>query len=216
MRRLRAAMIGAAVLGALLIPTTAAASESTPWIRVDRVLVDRLGGVSVQGTHSCSYLYDALRTAEGVVVWDETPQGPQPRTLTAGPDDRVVIGSNPDNFVVSQPSGRKQMITVEHGSSRLQWCFTTDLDIFADQGWTLPCEPYGPCRWVTDRYGYSRTDPLFVYASTGKFKTGSMNVSVTDAGYWIEVYDADGNRLDSGMVFEETFNSQVVRAVGYR
>jgi hypothetical protein len=216
MRHRWAMALAAVLLGALVAPTPAGAAETEPWIRVDRVMVNRLGGVTVQGTHSCASFYDQLLSTEGLTVWDEMPDGSyQPRQLLADEGDTVVIGTNPDNFVVTQPSGRKTMIRVEHGSSRLQWCFATDPDVFDDLGWSIPCEAYGPCQWVTDRFSWSSTEPLFVYSPNGKFKTGSMNVAVTQMGYWIEIHRADGS-LDGGQVFNEAFNNQIVRAVAYR
>lgn len=217
MRHRVAAVLAAAFLGALAAPAPAGAAETAPWISVDRVMVNRLGGVTVQGTHSCESLYDQLVSPGGVTVQDEMPDGSyQPRQLFAGVGDQVVIGTNPDNFVVTQPAGRKTMITAEHGSSRLQWCFATNPDIFADQGWSIPCEAYGPCRWVTDRFSWSSAAPLFVYSPNGKFKTGSLNVAVTQMGYWIEIHDAGGNFVDGGQVFDEAYNNQIVRAVAYR
>jgi hypothetical protein len=204
-------------LGALAAPAPVGAAETAPWISTDRVMVNRLGGVTVQGTHSCSSLYDQLVSAGGLTVQDEMPDGSyQPRQLFADAGQKVVIGTNPDNFVVTQPSGRKTMIRVEHGSSRLQWCFATNPDIFAARGWSVPCEAYGPCRWVTDRFSWFGTEPLFVYSRDGKFKTGSLNVEVTQSGYWVEIYDAAGNFVDSGQVFDEAYNNQIVRAVAYR
>ena len=204
-------MITLLFLGVALAPA-ASAQEDEPWIAVDKVMVDKLGGVSIEGRHSCGALYDRLLSG-GIVYMAQNEFGQwEQRTITAAPDDVVVIGSNPDNYTVSQPVGRKTMIQVTHQSSRLQWCFSNAPAGFFDV--EIPCDAAGaPCAWVTDRFSYSGDGPLFDYSPSGKFKAGYVNVQVTDMGYYVDVF---GDPPQSAFVPNEAFASQTLRAVAYR
>ncbi len=207
------ALLLALVLAAGVGPTVSA-QEDIPWITVDTVMVNKLGGVSVRGTMSCAAIYHDLTDGNGITYWAEDGPGQwSEQTISADEDDWITIGTNPDNYVVSEPAGRKGMIQVEHGSSRLQWCFSNVPAGTFD--WTPPCHSSGaPCTWVTDRVNYDSSDPLYDYSADGKFKPGLLNVDVTMVGVWIEVYrDGCLGDMVGASIPMEGFSSQIVKAV---
>lgn len=139
---------------------------------------------------------------------------------TAG--DLVYLHANSDNYVVSQPSGRKAMITVEHGSSRMSPCFMetpTLPDGDSPPPWQS-CDPDGaPCGWVTDTYSHDRDrdGPLFDYSATGKFKTGLMSVKAHSVGLLVWIRHEDGSS-DQYFIEEGSYamTSTTIKAVSYR
>lgn len=193
-----------------------AQAEGYPWITIEKVMVNKLGGITVEGSMSAAPLYDQLRSAEGLGVSYEDEQGWHQTAIYADADDVVIIGTNPDNFVVRQPAGRRTMITAEHASSRLQWAYSNAPPGFF--GEFTPDYATESARWVTDRFSYDlSTGPLFVYSPEGKFKTGTVAVEVTAVGYWVEVHDElDHSLKASGMVFDEAFAATTLRATAYR
>lgn len=197
------------------VPGAVGAQEDSPWITVDKVMVNKLGGVNVQGSMSCSALYDQLLNG-GVTGWYEPAPGQySQKTIYADADDFVLVLANPDNYVVSQPAGRKTTIQVKHESSRAHPCFSNVPPELLD--FTPKCDPSGaPCSWTTDRFGYFGSDPLFDYAATGQFKTGVLNVDVLLAWGYVQVYTVDNGHVISSeevAVQGQTANQVVVRAV---
>lgn len=218
----------AAVALALLVPVApgSAAEPYSDWITVDRVLVNKLGGVSVSGLVSCQGTYDDL-VAEKLGYWtwdDETEQDVWVPIPKPGDGDQVNIFLNADQYVVSQPAGRRMMIQVEHGSSRANPCFaqyrySTDGTPWPD---SQECTNEAVCRWETDRYGYDRDTygPLFDYSPDGKFKVGNLNVTVGVYGSFITIHHGTDPATGwdvYGLDFTpDIYTSQVVKAVAYR
>ena len=191
-------------------------AQDQPWISAETAMVNKLGGITVEGSMSARPLYDRLVSSDGLNVAYEDEQGWHFTTIHADTDDIVLIGTNPDNLVVRQPAGRRTMITAEHGSSRLQWAYSNAPDGFF--GEFTPEYATESARWVTDRYSYDQsTGPLFVYSPDGKFKTGNVAVEVTAVNFWVEVYDElDHSLKASGMSFDEAFAATTLRATAYR
>jgi hypothetical protein len=212
---LRAAVAVFLFLAAVVQLAPVADAEGYPWITVEKAMVNRLGGITVEGRMSAAPLYDQLVSTDGLGVSYEDEQGWHSTTIYADAEDVVLIGTNPDNFIVRQPAGRRMMITAEHASSRLQWAFSNaPAGFFGDH---TPAYATESARWVTDRFSYDlSTGPLFVYSPNGKFKTGTVAVEVTSMGYWVEVYELDHSLKASGMVFDEAFAATTLRATTYR
>lgn len=218
----------AAVVLALFVPVApgSAAEPYSDWITVDRVLVNKLGGVNVSGLVSCQGVYDDLVAGElGQWTWDDQTQQdiwvpiPAPEGT-----DKVNIFLNADQYLVSQPAGRRLMIQVEHGSSRATPCFAQYAYDFDGTPWTLPtrCPSESVCRWETDRYGYDRDTygPLFDYSPDGKFKVGNLSVEAYTYGSFIAVHHGDDPTTGwdiYGLEYTpDIYTSQVVKAVAYR
>jgi hypothetical protein len=227
--RLRATgvLITTALMGLCLmaasVPVNALASN--PWVSVDRVMVNKLGGVSVVGSVDCAAVATTVRAGEFQYL-HEGEFGEEWATLTVPedtPEDTylLVLSANTDNYVVSQPAGRRQMVQVEHQSSRMSPCFTEYF--LTPQGGDMPCDESGaPCRWATDHFGYDPDQgPLFDYAPDGRFKAGLLNVSVESVGLLVEVVHlVNGELLDRAAYYAPegsyAYTSMDVRAVGYR
>ena len=213
------AAVTLAVLGPGVLPS--AAAGETDWIATDGALVNRLGGVHVYGTVSCAGTAQTLREAGSFVYQGE--DGAEEEILI-GADDAINLFVNPDNYVVSQPAGRRQMVTVEHGSSQMSPCYveteTGDDGItpWAELG--VECAADGDsCTWRTHRFAYDPSPwvPLFDYSTDGKFKAGDLNVYVSTYGVLIGVVRADGSwEYYSTMGYVDVFGQQVVRAKLYR
>lgn len=208
------------VLLAVLLSLTAlapgSASADADSVRVTKVLVNRLGGVSVIGEMSCAGTAAVVRAGD-FTYWDE--YGGETTIPALGPSDDLVLLTNPDQYTVSQPSGRKAMLQVTHVSSRATPCYT-DRTTWTD-GTPIACVPGATCPWVTDRFGYDRAmfGPLFDYATGGKFKTGSLDVTGNSGGLFIEViHDTDPITSDLYVVEDGFFvtYSQIVKAIGVR
>lgn len=126
------AVLGLGLMGPALSSNAATSNDEPPpvdWVSVDKVMVNKLGGVNVSGQVSCAGAYAQLSDLEGGGLWYDTGQKdddgnpifgliPKP-----GIDDSVVLQANNDNYTVSQPAGRRTMIQVTHGSSRMSPCF---------------------------------------------------------------------------------------------
>lgn len=214
-----------AVVAVLALMTVAASSGAaepySDWITVDRVLVNKLGGVNVSGEVSCAGTYDDLLAGLLQAV-DENEQW---YTVAApGPEDKVDIFVNADQYTVSQPAGRRLMIQVEHGSSRMTPCYAEhpfDMDGTAWTDFGVQCRQDGTtCRWETDRYAYDRVKygPLFDYSPDGKFRTGSLNVDAYTYGAMVMIFHPGSNSWDThySPYAADIFTSQVVRATMYR
>lgn len=218
-RRMLFATVAAVVL-ALLTPggPSSAADGPVDWISTDGALVNKLGGVHVYGSVSCA---GTAQTLKGSSFWYESEDGW--REVPVDADATINLFVNPDNYIVSQPAGRKQMIQVEHGSSRMSPCYvetTTDQNGTPWEELGVECSADGTsCGWETDRYAYDASlwGPLFDYSSDGKFKAGDLNVNVSAYGVLIIIVPDEGGweyYFINGMV--DIFGQQVVRAQMYR
>jgi len=194
------------------------------WVSVDKVMVNKLGGVNVSGQVSCAGAYAQLvlgnleyqsgRETNGDPIFSLIPFSED--------DDLVNLMANNDNYTVSQPAGRRTMIQVTHGSSRMNPRF---VQYTAPSALLHVCGHAGetPCQWETDNFGYDRAHlgPLFDYAPNGKFKAGLLNVNEVSVGLLVEVYhgaDTPDETLDVYYVEEGSFamTSGTIRAVSYR
>lgn len=199
-----------------------AAEPYSDWITVDRVLVNKLGGVNVSGEVSCEGTYEDVMAGRFQAVGENEQWY---AVVPPGAEDRVNIFVNADQYTVSQPAGRRMMIQVEHGSSRMTPCYgqyphDVDGTAWADIG-TVQCREDGTaCRWETDRFAYDRVrhGPLFDYSPDGKFKTGSLNVDAYSYGALVMIYDTLGMTWEThySPYAVDIFTSQVVRATMYR
>jgi hypothetical protein len=200
---------------AALLPLAASAAsavEPVDLVNVTQVMVNRLGGVSVVGTLSCAGT--AAQVFEG--TYQTMDQDEQWVTVPFTSDDKLIILTNPDNYVVSQPSGRKAMIQASHASSRAAVCFSTETAF--PGGPSIPAPVNGAYAWRTDQFGYDPNPyvPLFDYASNGKFKTGSLNVTGHSEGLWLTVgHEGSWSSYGSADAFYMPYNT-VLRAVAAR
>lgn len=199
-----------------LVPGSASAQTDGVW--VTKVLVNRLGGVSVVGQMTCAGAAAASR-AGTLQASDESENWV---TVEWQEGDSLVLLTNPDQYTVTQPSGRRTMVRVTHESSRAHPCYT-DLSVWPEDGTPITCPVASVCLWTTDQFGYDaeRFGPLFDYSSDGKFKTGSLNVTGIASGLFIAVvHDTDPVTItnyddDGGNDFFAPYN-QVLRAVSSR
>lgn len=205
--------------GSLSFVSSAGAAPSGDWVSVDKVMVNKLGGVNVSGEVSCAGTYQRLMAGE-LTYQDEN--GEQQTIPAPGPGDLVNLAANNDNYTVSQPAGRKAMIQVTHGSSRMNPCF---MQVRANpDGSPMPdsisCAVGGsPCRWETDRYGYDHDSlgPLFDYSPDGRFKAGTVSVADESIGLYVMVQHPDG-RWDTWYLEEGSYSvtSGTLKATSYR
>jgi hypothetical protein len=214
----------AAAAGLALIPAAASSTAAAPysdWIKVDRVLVNRLGGVNVSGEVSCEGTYEDLQAGQ----FEAIDGNNQWYTVEMDEGALVNIFVNADNYTVSQPAGRRMMIQVDHESSRMTPCYAEHRYDMDGTPWenigTVTCRDDGTaCRWETDRYAYDRVTygPLFDYSTDGKFKSGSLNVSASTYGALVMVYDVASDSWETHFspYAVDIFTSQVVRATSYR
>jgi hypothetical protein len=199
-------------------PLASAASDGGDWVTVDTVLVNRLGGVNVAGSVSCAGTYQLLMDGQ-LTFQDEN--GEQQTIPAPSPGDKVNLAANNDNYTVSQPVGRKSMIQVTHGSSRMNPCFVQEYaspDGSPMSG--VSCDSSGsPCRWETDAYGYDHEalGPLFDYSPNGKFKAGNLSVTEQSIGLLVMVHHLSGS-WDTWYIQEGSYSmtSRTVRAASYR
>lgn len=219
MRATAVACAGVALAwSAALLPVAPAAHAATPrsdpadYVDVTRVLVNRLGGVSVEGTMSCA-ASAALVRAGSVQGDDLSTEQPdlQPISLLAG--DSIVLLANPDRYTVSQPIGRRTMIQATHEPSRMNPCYT---EVTALPDFAVECPVGQACAWRTDRYGwsYSRLGPLFDYSPGGTFKAGQISVDGHSTDLAVIVLHSGGSTsryMVEGGFFENY--SPVIRAV---
>jgi hypothetical protein len=211
-----------AVLALMTVAGSSGAAEPySDWITVDRVLVNKLGGVNVSGEVSCAGTYDDLMAG----LFQAVNENEEWYTVAVpGSEDKVNIFVNADQYTVSQPAGRRLMIQVEHGSSRMTPCYAQHPYDMNGTAWTdfgVQCRPDGTaCRWETDRFAYDRVKhgPLFDYSPNGKFKAGSLNVDAYAYGALVMIYDTVTKNWEShySPYAADIFTSQVVRATMYR
>lgn len=217
----------AAVALALLVPVApvSAADPYSDWITVDRALVNKLGGVSVSGEVSCPGTYELLMAGQlEAMTQDEQGHDVWYTVEVPGTEDRVNIFVNADNYIVSQPAGRRTMIQVKHESSRMNPCFAQWQYDEEGTPWSelsvVECRDEAVCRWETDRFAYDRVTlgPLFDYSPDGKFKSGDLNVDVTTYGSMIAIYDTLTQTWEyHGVPYQpDLFTQTVVRATMYR
>jgi hypothetical protein len=158
-------------------------------------MVNKLGGVSVVGSVDCSGFATQVRE-NGMSYVDENDEWQY--LAPGGYDVLLNIQANSDNYTVSQPAGRRGMITVTHASSRMSPCYVEFREGF--EGSEPPCDEAGaPCTWVTDHMSYFGTTPLFDYSTAGKFKVGSLAVSAESIGVDVQVYTVDENGAVTGV-----------------
>ncbi|MFZ0530881.1 MAG: hypothetical protein WAL91_10120 [Propionicimonas sp.] len=207
------------VTGLLTALAPPAAAGNSDWVSVTRIEVNRLGGVTVRGQVSCAGAYQQL-VAGNLSYQDENEAWhPIPPLL---PGDEVNLFANSDNYTVTQPAGRKTMITATHESSRMNPCYLESSTLMGGitPPYSVACEADGtPCRWETDAYGYDRESngPLFDYAPNGKFNPGLMSVTVRSIGLLVEIRHADGSWSDYfGEEDSYAMTSRTIKAVSYR
>jgi hypothetical protein len=220
------AVVGLALM-APAAPVSAADAPPTDWVSVDTVLVNRLGGVSVSGEFSCAATFELLKAGQ-LEAMEETEEGDRWYTIEAPnlETDEVLLFVNADNYTVTQPAGKRLMIKVQHGSSRMTPCYTTTRETWDGNTISEDMCPTseGPCRWETDRYAYDREKfgPLFDYSDNGKFKVGNLNVEVYDYGVMVALYRAATELEPAHWEFHtapyaaDVYFNDIVRAVGYR
>src|SRR5689334_5216806 len=99
--RVRVALAATAVFAASWATPVLPASPATggDWVSVTKVTVDRLGGVNVAGQVSCEGAYQKIVAG--------TLQDSDGNAIVLQPGDKVNLQASNDNYVVSQPSGRK-------------------------------------------------------------------------------------------------------------
>ena len=211
--------MAAAALALLAAAPATGAAPGGDWISVDRALVNRLGGVNVSGEVSCAGTYAQLMAGQLQYVDENEQWGTVP---TPTDTQKVTILVNPDNYTVTQPAGRRLMIQVDHGSSRMTPCYA-EQRVMPDGsliGFDKCPTDAGPCRWETDRYGYDRValGPLFDYSPDGKFKAGGLNVDVFAYGSEVVVYDTQTAEWSWYTVpsTPDIYTQQVVKATTYR
>ncbi len=217
-RRGFAALLAVVTAGAALAATAPVSMAETPDMTVDKVIVDKLGGVSVVGSVDCSDLALQVRD-QGLSYVDENDEWQFLEPV--GAEVLINIAANSDNYTVSQPAGRRGMIKVTHGSSRMSPCYSEYDD--PGDGFEPPCADAGaPCTWVTDHYAYDSTQPLFDYSLDGKFKPGTVAVAAESIGAFVEVITLDGSGAVTsrdGYYAPEgsyAYTSRTLRAVSYR
>jgi hypothetical protein len=217
-RRGIAALLAVVTASAAFAATAPVTMAETPDMTVEKVMVNKLGGVSVVGSVDCTDLATQVREA-GFDYVDENDQWQFLEPVGEGV--QINAYANSDNYTVSQPAGRRGMISVTHGSSRMSPCYVE----FDDPGddYDPPCADAGaPCTWVTDHYAYFSTTPLFDYSQDGKFKAGTVAVSAESIGAFVEVVTVDGSGAVTsrdGYFAPEgwyAYTSTTLRAVMYR
>lgn len=174
----------------------ASAATGGDWVSVSQVQVNKLGGINVAGQVSCQGTYQKL--VAGQLQYQDEQGNPVTITLQSG--DKVNLAANNDNYTVIQPAGRKTMVQVTHGSSRMNPCF---LQVRANpDGTPMPdwvsCGSSGyPCNWQTDMYGYDHDvlGPLFDYSPNGMFKTGALSITEQSVGLFVMIAHFAGDSL---------------------
>lgn len=215
----------AAVGLALMSAGPASGVPGGDWITVDRALVNKLGGVSVSGEVSCAGTY--AQVMDGQLSYQD--ENEQWLPLPAPTDTQLVnIFVNADNYTVTQPAGRRLMIQVEHGSSRMTPCYAQYPYDENGAPWSeisnVQCRDETTCRWETDRYAYDRValGPLFDYSPNGKFKAGDLNVDVFAYGSMVAVYTPATATATARWDYygvgstPDIYTQRVVRATMYR
>lgn len=181
-------LVGMALIGTLPMAPTTAATSTTDMVSVTAVLVNRLGGVNVQGLISCAGTAATIKAGNARYVGTELQSmDGQHEPITLAADDALLLLANSDNYVVRQPVGRKAVVEVTHASSRMNPCYT-DLAV-GPSGESINCAIGAVCPWRTDWFGW-RDDQslLWDYPSTGKFVANALSVTGSAVGLGIMVY----------------------------
>lgn len=215
-----ALMLGAALTTLAISSGPASASPSADWVSATSALVNKLGGVSLVGQQSCAGTFDQLVAGQFSYQAEDGQWATAPAPQEG---EEVLIFTNPDDYTVDQPVGRKTMLRASHGSSIMSPCYATT-NLLPD-GTPVPervaCADGGsPCRWTTSAFGYDHDQygPLFDYSSDGRFKSGSMHVRVKPCGIQVLVFDPQTGQeqwYGSEYGFDVLFDSTVI-ATAYR
>lgn len=185
--------------------------DPSDYVQVTKVIVNRIGGVSVEGTMSCSATAVAVR-AGGFSGDDMSTEDEVQVPIVVTATDRLVLLTNPDRYVVSQPVGRRAMIQASHQPSKMNPCFT---EVTSLPDGPVACAIDMACPWRTDRYGWDSTrfGPLFEYSPSGTFKAGLLNVDGNSTDLAVILVHQSGST--STYMIEEGFfqtYSPVIRA----
>ena len=169
----------------------AQANGGTDSVKVTRALVNRLGGVSVEGTVTCAA--SAAQVKGG--TFQALDSDEQWVTVPWAPGDRLLILTNPDQFTVNQPVSRRWSVQVTHTSSRATPCFT---DVSTLPGGTdVSCPVSSVCSWRSDAFGYDQGDgPWFDYSASGRFSKGWLNVTGHSSGLHLTIVHGDNSMSD--------------------
>ena len=138
-------------------------TEAGPVFTVDKVFVNKTGGVSVMGTVDCS-----------AAVAEQWPNN------TVPPETYVLVNVS---WKAYQPAGRR-MLMAELGDSQASPCWANATE-FVDPGRCVELKPgiWGQCRWDSSNWGQDG----YQYG-TGKFVKGMVHVDATlEGGFWGDV-----------------------------
>ena len=155
-------MAVSAALATVVVPSssaTAADIEQSIYATVDRVQVNKMGGITVSGSVDCT---DQVAAIYGGDV-DSIPA-----------DTIVVVNMNWDAL---QYVGKGKTVFAEYDSAIASICYTNmDESLFPD--WVDLVAPYS---WET-RYPYPTGTVQWVYSRDGKFAAGPIHIELTAIG----------------------------------
>lgn len=189
--KLKLAALWVLVLASVLVPAaSASAIPNGMTATVNKVLVSRLGGITVSGTMNCKAAVDAYYADLNETV----------------PDNLTVLVTV--QWTATQPVGRNKSVTATWRAEHLNPCYNSNPDISGAE--LCPVAPV-PCSWITSFQNSSDT-PYYVYPTNGKFAPGPIHVDLTTEGsnyIFIDGVLQDGVSID---VFSVTgFNLRAVR-----
>ena len=163
-----------------------AAQDASPTLTVDKVLVNRTGGVTAMGMVDCSAaVADFWRGIENV------------------PDGTVVLVNV--SWTAYQAAGRRTLRAdlVDTQASPC-WANTTQ-DVDPGRCKASASGILSPCRWDSGNWGSDG----YQYGN-GTFKPGTVHLhTVLEGGYYAT--DADGNLVSIGLYLESGFDMKAVR-----
>lgn len=151
----------AAVVAMVGFGVTGLASAATQGFTIDKVLVNKAGGITASGTVDCS--------AAVLEMWGSFENVPANWSVVVNVD-----------WTANQPVGRR-MLTAQLQDSQASPCWAND-DEFLDPGRCVEQSPgiWYPCRWDSSNWG----DSGWIYGN-GKFGTTLTSVdAVLIGGYW--------------------------------
>lgn len=122
---------------------------------VDRVVVNRYGGITVSGTLDCSAEVEAIYGGPELI-----------------PANTSVFVSK--NWTATQYVGRNKVVTASYSSGIASVCYTNDPGM-------MNGDVTAPWSWST-QYGYPVGEVQWVYSATGKFGTGPIHVELAVDG----------------------------------
>jgi hypothetical protein len=149
-----------AALATALVPVGGASAEGYEHSftgTVDKVLVNRYGGITVSGTMDC--------TAEVAAIYGGEENVPA--------DTTVYVGKQ---WTATQYAGRGKVITASYSSGIASICYTNDPAVMAWPGYSE-----APYPWST-LYGFPVGETQWVYSDNGKFGAGAIHVELTLEG----------------------------------